>query len=66
MRKTHRRRGKDQLVERAARPRQPALEGVARLSLLVILGVVANLEGGRPRDTGKLKGLGLTASDASW
>jgi hypothetical protein len=54
MRKTHRHRGKDQFDERAARPRQPALEGVARLGLLVILGVVAILEGGRPRDTGKL------------
>jgi hypothetical protein len=42
----------------------PVLKGVARCGLLVILAVVADLEGGRPRDTGKLEGLGLTASDA--
>jgi hypothetical protein len=45
-------------------PRQPALEGVAHRSLLVVLGIVADLEGGRPRGVGKLEDLGVTASDA--
>jgi hypothetical protein len=62
MKKTHRRRGKYQLVECIARPRQPALESVARRDLLVILDNIADLEGGRPRDTGEFKDSGVTAS----
>jgi hypothetical protein len=46
-------------------PRQPALESVTRRSLLVVLGVVADLEGGCPRDTGKLENPSVTASDIS-
>jgi hypothetical protein len=58
---TYRCRGKDQLIKHATRPRQPALRGVARHGLLVILSVIANREGSRPRGVGELEGLGLTA-----
>jgi hypothetical protein len=61
---TYRCRREDQFAECATRPRQPALKGVARRSLLVVLGVVAGLEGGRPRGGGKLEDLGLAASSA--
>jgi hypothetical protein len=54
----------DQLVERAARPSYPALKGVACRGLLIILDVVANLEGSRPWGAGELEGLGLTARGA--
>jgi hypothetical protein len=62
--KTYRCRGEDQLVERTARPSYPALKGVARRGLLVILDVVTNLEGSRPWGAGELEGLGLTARGA--
>jgi hypothetical protein len=62
--KTYRSHGEDQLVERAAHPRQPTLKGVAHRDLLIILGVVAGLEGGRPRGAGEFKGLELTARGA--
>jgi hypothetical protein len=47
------------------RQHQLALESVARRGLLVVLGVVADLEGGCPRGTGKLEDLGLITSNAS-
>jgi hypothetical protein len=59
---TYRCREEDQLIERTARPCQPALKGVTRRGLLIVLGVVASLEGGFPRGTGKLKDLGFVAS----
>jgi hypothetical protein len=52
--KTYRRCGEDQLIERAVRSRQPVLKGVAHRSLIVILGVVAGLEGSRPRGASPL------------
>jgi hypothetical protein len=38
--RTYHRCGKNKFVERAACPHQPALEGVARSGLLVLLGVI--------------------------
>jgi hypothetical protein len=47
-------------------PRQSALEGVARCRLLVVLGIVADLEGGHPRDVGEIKDMGIITSDIPW
>jgi hypothetical protein len=63
--KTHRHRGKYQLVECAARSRQPTLEGVAHHGLLIVLDIISDLEGGSPRDAGEFKDPGVTASDVS-
>jgi hypothetical protein len=46
------------------RPLQPALQGAACNDLLVVLSVVAGLEGGRPWGVGKLEGLGFTTPGA--
>jgi hypothetical protein len=61
---TYRGRGEDQLFKRTAHPLQPALKGVACHHLLVILGVVAGLEGGRPRNVGEFEGPGVPACGA--
>jgi hypothetical protein len=63
--KTYRRCGEDQFVERVVCPRQPVLKGVACRGLLVVLGVIADLEGSRPWGTGELEDMGLTVSNAS-
>jgi hypothetical protein len=60
--KTYQGRGEDQLIEGTTRPIQPALQGVACRNLLVILGVFARPESGRPRDASELEGLCFTAS----
>jgi hypothetical protein len=41
------------------------LEGVACCGLLVVLSIIADLEGGRPRDTGEFEDPGVTTSDIS-
>jgi hypothetical protein len=41
------------------------LESVVRRGLLIVLDIVADLEGSCPRGTGELEGLGLIASNAS-
>jgi hypothetical protein len=64
-RKTHRHRRKDQLVERTTCPRQPTLESVTLRDLLLVIGVVTDLEGGCPRGEGKFEDLGVTTSDIS-
>jgi hypothetical protein len=48
------------------RPCQSALDGVARHGLLVILDVVANLKGCRPRNANEIEDPGATTSDISW
>jgi hypothetical protein len=53
-----------ELIEGAARPSQPTLQGVACCGLLVILGVDAEPGGGRPRAAGELKGLYLATRRA--
>jgi hypothetical protein len=35
-------------------------------NILVVLSVVADLEGGRPWGAGKFEDLGVTTSDVSW
>jgi hypothetical protein len=62
--KTYRCHEEDQIIERAACPRQPTLKGVAHLGLLVVLSVVTDLEGSHPRGAGELEGLGLTTRGA--
>jgi hypothetical protein len=62
--KTHRGHRENQLVEGAVRPVQSALQGVAHRDLLVILGIIAGLESGRPQGAGELEGLGFTAHRA--
>jgi hypothetical protein len=42
------------------------LVGVTHRGLLVVLEIVDDLEGGRPRDAGEFKDQGITASDVSW
>jgi hypothetical protein len=47
------------------RPHQPALKSVARHGFFTVLDIVADLEGGRPRDAGKFEDPGIIASDVS-
>jgi hypothetical protein len=37
------------------RPRQSTLEGVARRGLLVLLSIITDLKGGRPRNLGEVE-----------
>jgi hypothetical protein len=51
--------GKDKLVEHTMRPCQPTLEGVASRGLLILLDVVARLNGSCPGGAGKVDDLGI-------
>jgi hypothetical protein len=47
-------------------PTQSVLEGVAHRGLLVLVGIVADLEGSHPRDVGNIEDPVIITSDAPW
>jgi hypothetical protein len=54
IKRTYRCCGKNELVERATRPQQPALKAVSRRRLLILVSIRVRLKDGHQRKAGKV------------